>query len=305
MTAGPRIEAAGEEVGAVALPAPRCHLGEGPVYDPVRDEAWWVDIVERRIHQYGLAHGVATCHTLPFMPSVIGWVDDARQMIAGDDGLHVRDVATGRLSLLVPLEADDPRTRSNDGRIHPSGALWIGTMGRAAEPGAGAIYHVLGSVVTRLYAGITIPNAICFNGDGSVGYFADTHEGILYRVPLDPSRGTPAGPPTALYDHRGGRGGLDGAVVDADGLIWNARWGAGCVDAYSPDGQRVRSVRVPATRPSCPAFVGPAFDRLLVTTASQGMDDAEKALDPQHGLTFILDVGAAGRPEPRFRLDAG
>jgi sugar lactone lactonase YvrE len=91
-------------------------------------------------------------------------------------------------------------------------------------------------------------------------------------------------------------------VVDAQGLIWNARWGGGCVDVYTPEGDRVRTIRVPARQSSCPVFVGRTFDRLLVTSAWEGMDDAAKAADPRHGQTFILDVGATGRAEPRVRL---
>ena len=66
----------------------------------------------------------------------------------------------------------------------------------------------------------------------------------------------------------------------------------GCVDVYTPEGERVRTIRVPAKQSSCPVFVGKNFDRLLVTSAWQGMDDAAKAADPHHGQTFILDVGA-------------
>jgi sugar lactone lactonase YvrE len=112
----------------------------------------------------------------------------------------------------------------------------------------------------------------------------------------------PIGNPEALVDHRGGPGSLDGAVVDAEGLIWNARWGSGCVDVYTPQGERVRTLRVPARQPSCPVFVGKDFDRLLVTSAWEGMDEEERAADPHHGRTFILDVGAVGRPEPRVLL---
>ena len=147
-----------------------------------------------------------------------------------------------------------------------------------------------------------IPNAICFSPDGATAYFTDTSEGILYRVAIDPANALPTGDPAPLFDHRGGVGGLDGAVVDAEGLIWNARWGGSCIDAYSPEGERVRTIRVPAKQPSCPVFVGRNFDRLLVTTAWQGMDEQARAADPHHGQTFILDVGARGRPEPRIRL---
>ena len=120
----------------------------------------------------------------------------------------------------------------------------------------------------------------------------------------DPTNALPTGDPAPLFDHRGGTGGLDGAVVDAEGLIWNARWGGSCVDVYSPEGQRVRTIRVPAKQPSCPVFIGRNFDRLLVTTAWQGMDAEARAADPHHGQTFILDVGTRGRAEPRVRLGA-
>ena len=105
-----------------------------------------------------------------------------------------------------------------------------------------------------------------------------------------------------LFDHRGGAGGLDGAVVDAEGLIWNARWGGACVDAYSPEGERVRTVRVPARQPSCPVFVGSEFRPAAGHHRLAGHGREARAADPHHGQTFILDVGARGRPEPRVRL---
>jgi sugar lactone lactonase len=223
-------------------------------------------------------------------------------LLAAENGLYVRDIADGRLTLHTALEAGNAATRSNDGRVHPCGALWIGTMGRNAEPGAGAIYRFHRGDLNRLYAGISVPNAICFSLDGATAYFTDSHEGILYRVAIDPLSAAPVGNPAALYDHRGQAGSLDGAVVDSSGLIWNARWGGRCIDAYTPTGSRVRSIRVPALQPSCPVFIGRDFDRLLVTSAHEGMDEQARAADPDHGRTFVLDVGAVGRPEPRVRL---
>jgi sugar lactone lactonase YvrE len=93
-------------------------------------------------------------------------------------------------------------------------------------------------------------------------------------------------------------------VVDADGLIWNACWGAGCVNVYSPQGALVRSLHVPARQSSCPAFVGANLSRLLVTSAWQNMDEAARAADPEHGRTFILDAATRGRPEPDVTLGA-
>jgi sugar lactone lactonase YvrE len=291
-----------EEVGTSILCDRHCHLGEGCTYDSATDTAWWFDILERTLFEADLASGAVASHTLPLMASVLAFIDDQRQMLAAENGLYIRDIADGRLALLVPLEADNAATRSNDGRVHPCGALWIGTMGRNAEKGAGAIYRFYRGELLRLYAGITIPNAICFSPDGATAYFTDSSEGILYRVAVDPSDAVPTGNPEILYDHRGGVGSPDGAVVDSEGLIWNARWGGSCIDVYTPEGDRVRSLRVPATQPSCPVFVGRNFASLLVTTAWEGMNEQARAADPHHGRTFILDVGARGRPEPRISL---
>jgi sugar lactone lactonase YvrE len=290
-----------EEVTTTVLCSERCHLGEGPTYDAATDTAWWFDIVERRLFEARLGTGQTTIHSLEVMGSALGRIDAHRQLLVADDGLYIRDKADGRMTLYHQLEVDNAATRSNDARVHPSGTFWIGTMGRQAERGLGAIYALHRGELSRLYDGVTIPNAICFSPDGTIGYFADTGKNTLFRVDLDASTGLPCGAPVALVTRRGG-GGIDGAVVDADGLIWNARWGGGCIDVYSPQGEHLRSLRVPARQSSCPAFIGQDFSRLLVTSAWQGMAEDAKRADPDHGRTFVLDVAARGRPEPDVRL---
>jgi len=293
-----------EEVPTTVLCGERCHLGEGPTYDAATDTAWWFDIVERRLFEARLDTGRITIHSLDVMGSALARIDAHRQLLVADDGIYVRDAADGRMTLYHQLEADNAATRSNDARVHPSGTFWIGTMGRQAERGLGAIYALHRGELSRLYDGVTIPNAICFSPDGTTGYFADTGKNVLFRVDLDAATGLPRGAPVALVTRRGG-GGIDGAVVDADGLIWNARWGGGCIDVYSPQGEHLRTLRVPARQSSCPAFVGQDFSRLLVTSAWQDMGDDAKRADPDHGRTFVLDVAARGRAEPDVRLATG
>jgi sugar lactone lactonase len=298
------VDALVESIAVRVLDEARCHLGEGPAYDVATDTAWWFDILEKRLHEMRLTDGAVRRHALPVMASALAFVDDARQFVAADDGLYVRTLRDGRLTLVAPLEADNPGTRSNDGRAHPSGTFWIGTMGRKAETGAGAIYAFRAGELTPLFTSITIPNAICFSPDGAIGYFADTCTHTLCRVPLDPATGLPTGAPQTIHVHAG-PGGLDGAVVDAEGRIWCAIWGGARLHVYSPEGDIVRRVAVPARQPSCPVFVGADFRRVLVTSAYEGMDEDVRAADAHHGRTFLLDAGATGRPEPRVLLGAG
>jgi len=290
-----------EQVPTSVLSTERCHLGEGPTYDAATDTAWWFDILEGRLFEAHLGSGRISIHRLGRMASALARIDAERQLIVTEDGLYIRSIIDGRMTLCCPLEADNPSNRSNDARVHPAGTFWIGTMGRKAEAGAGAIYALYRGEISRLFSGISIPNAICFSPDGAIGYFADTAKNELYRVAIDPLTGLPRTTAEVLLRHRG-VGGLDGAVADADGMIWIARWGGGCIDVYNPQGERLRCLQVPARQTTCPAFVGPDFSRLLVTSAWQGMDEAARAADPEHGRPFLLEVAVRGRPEPDVKL---
>lgn len=276
-------------------------LGEGPTFDPVSGTAWWFNILGRELHELHVATGRKNVHSLPVMGSVLTAIDTQRQLLASDEGLFIREIATGALTPHAALEPGNTHTRSNDGRVHPSGALWIGTMGRKAEDGAGAIYHVASGTVTKLYPEISIPNSICFSPDGRTGYFTDTRSGKLMHVALDPATGLPRDKATVLVDGSGRNGGFDGSVCDAEGTIWNARWGAAVLDRYDANGTLIASFSVPARQVTCPAFIGPDASRLLVTSAWEGMDDTARDADKLAGATFEMGFSVKGIAEHAYR----
>ncbi len=278
-----------------------CQLGEGPTYDPANGTVYWFDITGQKLLEKKFAGGDERVHDLPFMASALAFVDGARQLLMTERGLYLRDRKSGALALHLPLEADNAVTRCNDARVHQSGAFWVSTMGKKQEHHAGSIYWVCKGEVRRLYADMTVPNSICFSPDGAVAYFTDTRRNVLMRVDCDPLNGLPVGEPAIFVDQHGKPGGMDGSVVDADGVLWNARWGASRVDAYAPDGTHLRSIPLPAQRTSCPAFVGPDAGRMVVTSASPP-DNEGRAADPLGGRIFLVDLPMKGRFEPNVAL---
>ena len=280
-----------------------CKLGEGPSYDPATDTLFWFDIINSRM----LAQrdgGETQVIELGMMASAIAIIDDKRQLIATETGLHVRDAATGKMTLHTAIEAENRETRSNDARVHPCGAFWFSTMAKTEDRGLGAVYWFFKGEVRKLYDGISIPNSICFTGDGRTAYYTDTAKALLMRVACDPANGLPTAEPQVFVDNRKGDvpGYIDGSVVDRDGVLWNAAWGGGAVNAYSPEGKLLRSVAVPARQSSCPAFVGKDGSRRAVTSAWKGMSEAERAADPDGGKTFLVDVPFNGRLDPRVLI---
>ncbi|MBW4710139.1 SMP-30/gluconolactonase/LRE family protein [Roseobacter sp. YSTF-M11] len=279
--------------------ARQCQLGEGPLWHPARQQLFWFDIIGRKL----LTRSARGADEWPFDEAVsaAGWIDDMTLLIASATGLWRFNLQDGSRSIVTPLEGTNPVTRSNDGRADPWGGFWIGTMGCNAEPGAGAIYRLYQGQLRKLFADITISNAICFAPDRSYAYFADTSTGKVMRVPLDRS-GWPAGPPVVFIDLTKDSLNPDGAVVDQEGNIWMAQWGAGRVAAYTPDGVFQQAVEVPAAHATCPAFGGAALTTLVITTARQGIPDNRLEQENAHGMTFAAEGVARGLPEPRVIL---
>ncbi|WP_159586763.1 SMP-30/gluconolactonase/LRE family protein [Chelativorans xinjiangense] len=290
------------DVAVSVLSDTACRLGEGPAYDAHTDTLFWFDILERKLLELPLSGGKAQVHDLPVMASALARVDETRQLLVTETGLQLRDRASGALEMLAEVEADRPDMRSNDARPHPAGALWFGTMGKTSQEQAGAIYWFFKGEVRRLFSHITIPNSICFSPDGAIGYFADTRENRLYRVACDPETGLPVDDPVLTVEGNEMPGGIDGSVIDAEGTLWNARWGGGRLDAWTARGELIRSIPLPARQATCPVFIGLNADRLAVTSAFQGMDEAAREADPDAGKTFVLDLPVKGRFDPPVLL---
>lgn len=278
-------------------------LGEGPTYDAVADTAWWFDILGKKLIEKPLSADQAIVHELPVMGSALATIDTDRQLIVAEDGLYVRSVRDGALSLLTALESDNGENRSNDSRVHPCGAMWIGTMGKSAEPQLGSIYHFFRGALQRIFSNITVPNSICFSQDGTVGYYTDTVTGKVMRVATDPQTGLPTGDPKPFLVRQPQHPGwADGAVMDADGLIWIARWEGSCVQAYNASAEVVETIELPCSKITCPSFVGRDASQMIVTSASTELSKEELNETPHAGKTFLLDRRFNGRLEPRVEI---
>ena len=277
----------------------RCVLGEGPLWHPEREALFWFDIVAGKL--MSRRGDDAPEWAFHEAASAAGWVDRDTLLVATASGLRRLDLRTGAHEAVAPLDADDPGTRSNDGRADPQGGFWIGTMGLRGEAERGAIHRYHRGEVRRLFPRITVPNAICFAPDGDLAYFADTRRRTVWRVALDRD-GWPRGEPETFLDLR--RVGLapDGAVVDDDGCLWVAQWGAWRVACHGPDGSFRHAVAVGAAHATCPAFGGADRRTLFCTSARQGLVDETAAHHVGAGLTWAAEVEARGQREHRVVL---
>ncbi len=279
--------------------ATACLLGESPIWHPTRQQLLWVDIDGKQLLGRKEGDAAATVWHFEENVSAAGWVDDTRMFLASDRALFTFDLETGAREHLAALEADTPQTRANDGRADPWGGFWIGTMGRACEPGAGAFYRYYKGELRKLVPGITIPNGLAFDPDGVFAIYVDTAVKVIQKQRLSETDGWPIGAPEPFIDLSGVGWGPDGAVFDRDGLMWHAQWGNASVGAYDRAGALVRTLPVDALHASCPAFGGPDMRTLFCTSARADVPAEELDRNPSNGMTFRIPDVATGVAEPK------
>lgn len=278
----------------------RCELGEGPIWNPLLKQLFWFDILNQTLFSADANGHLLDRYIFDHPVSAAAIIDAGNLLIAGAGGLITLNLEHDTRKPVIDIEADKPGNRSNDSRVHPSGALWIGTMSRRgdADPEAGAVYHYRKGVVTQLFDHITIPNSICFSPDGRIGYFSDTLTGRILKRALDPATGLPVADWELFADVNDQPGLPDGAVVDSEGFLWSARWGGYRVVRHAPDGSVDQIIDVPTPHVSCPAFGGADLKTLFITTAREHLSPEQLEIEQTAGSIFAIDAGVAGQPEP-------
>ncbi|WP_227367705.1 SMP-30/gluconolactonase/LRE family protein [Halomonas sp. M20] len=278
-----------------------CELGEGPQWDAASGRLYWCDILNGRLYWLEPESGEHGHADFGYCISLATPMADGDLLVVGETALERFNPASGKREHLFDFEANNPVTRSNDGRVDRHGSLWLSTMGKSAEKEAGSLYRLHRGELKKLRSNVSVPNAICFSPQGDCAYFADTALGIVYRWALD-GDGWPRGEPEPWADFSQQPVNPDGAVIDSEGAMWLALWGAGRVVRLNGDVRIIDEIHLPTTQPSCPAFGGEHLDRLYITTARVGMDSTQRKQEPMAGDLFVAELEVPGLAEPPLRL---
>jgi sugar lactone lactonase YvrE len=275
-------------------------LGEGPLWDPVDHVIYWVDILDRTVWRADANGGNARDWSVPAHIGALALRHGGGAVVALSTGFHALDFETGLCTPITDPEAGNTRTRFNDGKVDRRGRFFAGTMDYQETEGLGSLYRLDPDMTcTKLDQDIVVFNAPCWSPDDRTFYFADSAKGVIYANDYDIETGTISNRrvfPTA----DDAPGVPDGCTVDGEGHLWNARWGAGCVVRFSPDGRVDRIIEIPARKTTSCTFGGLDLD-LLYVTSMKDPDNPKDPNDPDAGSIYVLSgLGVRGLPEPRF-----
>lgn len=275
-------------------------LGESPLWCWRTSQLYWTDIRAKRIHVLSPDTGELTDIEAPDFVAAIGLHKDGG-LIAGmlSTIAHV-DVETGKFETLLEVEPVALGNRGNDGRVDRNGRFWFGTMSNTKRTPDGSLYVYDGAELTTIRDSIIVPNALCWSPNSETMYFADSWVGEIEVW----KRTAPASE-FARFGNLLKRGTLpgipDGAIVDSEGCIWNARYSGGCVARISPTGEVLKVIDLPTKQVTSCALGGADLRTLFVTSAHQRMDENQRQAEPEAGKLFAINVEVPGLPEPEFK----
>jgi sugar lactone lactonase YvrE len=229
-------------------------------------------------------------------------------VLALDDGFYFFDFATGRLELISLVDAEQPRTRLNDGKCDRRGRFFAGGMDDKEELAICGLFRLDPDLrVTKVDGGIICSNGPCWSPDDRTFYFADTFQGEYWAYDYDIATGTPSN--RRLFASFKNDGGVaDGSTIDAEGCVWNAQLISGDLVRYAPDGTVERRIGMPVRNITSVMFGGDRLDELYVTSMARVKhpavhDHFRKEAKPQYlagSLFRVTGLGVRGLPEPRF-----
>ncbi|MCW5261896.1 SMP-30/gluconolactonase/LRE family protein [Verminephrobacter eiseniae] len=290
--------------------------GEGALWVEAEQALYWTDVTRFLLHRLSARDGCVKSWFFEEPVVALSRTDRAGCLL----------VALGSRLLLWTPATDErvdhgarlrgwPQVRFNEGRSGPEGRFWVGSMRNNVNPDgtvrdAGGSDGVLMSVgrdahsATVHQTGFGIANTLCWTPDQRCLIFGDTLANTLYCADYradwadwaDQDGGGVLGQRRIFFTGFG-RGLPDGSAIDAQGFVWNCRFGGGCVVRIAPDGALDRIIEAPTHNPTTCAFGGPDYRTLYVTSARIGT----AAGDRLAGGVFALRTEVPGLPSFAFQ----
>ena len=271
---------------------------EGVRWDGARERLLWVDVTAGLVHALRPADGHRELWRLGGTVGAVAPRAAGGLVAAAGDGfaLLAEDAAAPATRLVA---VTPPGVRMNDGACDASGRFWAGSMALDESPGRGALYRLEpDGRARRMLSGVTVSNGLGWSTDGRTMYYTDTATGCVDAFDVEPGGEGIRNRRTVIRVP--GPAKPDGLTVDADGAVWVALWDGWAVDRYSPRGELLARVAVPAAQVTSCAFGGPGLRDLYVTTGAHRLTAAQRRAQPLAGAVLRFRTDCRGLPSSTF-----
>ena len=275
-------------------------LGEGPLWVARENAVYWVDIVRKNLHRYGLKDGAR--RTWRFETEVTSLAVRQQGGFVGTvrNGFAFIDLETVAVEPIAVPEADMPGNRFNDGKVDAKGRYWAGSMDDGEKLETGSLYRLDGDLsLHKIDDNYFITNGPAFSLDGKTLYHTDTAKRTIYAFDVSED-GAIANKRVFVKLEAEEEGNPDGMTVDSQNCIWLSHFAGSRITRYSPEGQVLQVIAMPVPNITSCTFAGTDLDTLYITTARHLLSEEEIHQYPLSGSLFACKPGVTGCPTPLF-----
>lgn len=270
-------------------------LGEGPIWHPIEERLYWVDIVAGDHYQSNSELTGFTKTHFNTMIGAFGFTKDNSLILATTDGFSTWKPGQDAPKVFWNPLPNREEVRLNDGKVDPAGRFWAGSMDPTNVEGE--LYRVdpdgCYSVVLK---NIGISNGLGWSPDRKIMYYTDSSKYTVYAFDYDLDTGGISNQRPFIQLPKDGQGIVpDGLCMDAEGCIWSAHWNGWEVVRYNPQGAPILRVKVPTQRVTSCFFGGEKRDQLFITSARGELPEAALAKQPYAGDVFICQTDTQGQ----------
>lgn len=276
----------------------RATLGESPLWHGFEELFYWVDIAAERVFSYDPTSDRTDLIHSGLMVTALCEVEGGGLVLVTPRGLFA--LREGQLDTLAPLTLS-AEVRTNDGKCDPGGRVWFGTMDLETTRPLGELMVFDGRALRVVQDQVILSNGLGWSQNGDVLYHVDTTRRLIYRHDYDLDTGAVSNR-EVLVDLSGSVAAPDGLAVDADGNLWVAMWDGWRIDVFDDKGVNIHRETLPVQRPTSVAFGGIDLSDLYVTTACEGLEQADLEEHPHAGKLLRLASGISGLPVGTFAL---
>jgi sugar lactone lactonase YvrE len=188
----------------------------------------------------------------------------------------------------------------NDLKIDRHNNLWISTSHIDETEKKGSLWKLDKNKNLQLIdTGFKVSNGPAFSPCGKYIYFNDTFAYQTYRYKLSKENNNSI-EKEIFYKFDIEDGYPDGITVDEEGSIWITHWGSGIITKQSPSGDIVKKFNLPSINLTSLCFGGKKFKDLVVTSATDGMEEKDWKNFPESGKTFLIKTKEKGIKENSY-----
>lgn len=269
----------------------QCITGEGPLWHPIENRLYWLDIPTGRMFRYDPTTGE---HEQFYDGEVVGGftIQDNGALLLFMAKGAVKIWQNGKLSSVIKEIPDERESRFNDVIADPAGRVFCGTMSTNERLGRLYCLDTRGKL-TKVLDGVGTSNGMGFTSDREQMYHTDSRKREIYLFDYDEDTGAITNREVFVRTPEG-EGVPDGMTVDAEGYVWSARWDGGCLVRYTPEGKEDRRIYFPAKKVSSVVFGGEDYTDIYVTTAGGNDKETEGS---GAGALFRINLDIKGVPE--------